>query len=369
MNEFESRLRDALHATADTVDEYKERPLPSHAVSAGTSSRRLIPVLAAVAVLLLLAGALGVRHLLHDAPKPMRKTFVVPKFVVAAMPASKTRPSRLEVREIQGGRLAGSRQIADRRLQFSQVVGSGDGRTFLVVVSDKGPDSCSAEIRRLTLGPSGAIEDIQPTGLSFPFSAVRDLAISPDGRRIAYSRTCAGDQNDMGVYDTVTRAKTTWTIPTPQFVSGLAWTPDGRGLALVVFTPGADPAGGQARLLSPGRASQGDVVSSSSRILDASPGAWLNAIRVGPDGRSAAVYAIYYSKQRAVGTKVITVSLTSGKQSSAVPVPIDRDPMPAVLESEGSGRYLLTQAGVVDLQQGGRIQRIAGLSGALDITW
>ncbi|MBO2450464.1 PD40 domain-containing protein [Actinomadura barringtoniae] len=391
MNELERRLRDALHATADTVDEYKERPLPTHTFRSRTPSRRLVPILTAVAVLILIAGALGIRHLLHDDPKPLRKPPVVPKYVVAAMPATKSRPSTLEVREIHGGRQVAAQRVADHRLAFTSVAGSGDGRTFFVVVSPRAADSCSADVRRLTLAPSGAIEDLQPTGLSFPFSSIRDLAVSPDGKKIAYARSCTGGQNDMGSYDTAARTKTTWTVPASQYVSSLAWTPDGRSIAFALASPGIsrsmigqlgdvsfDGPGGEARLLDPGRSPQGDLRTHSTRLLTAPRDAGLTGVRISSDGRQGQVYAVYYIKRGirgqeteylAVGSKLITVSLVSGQQTSVIPIPGARGSDPAVLDGEASGRYLLTGAGVVDLRQGGRIERIAGLSGALDVSW
>src|SRR5262245_29890856 len=102
MSPLEDRLRDALNAAAAMVDERVERPLPERLPErrrAPRSSRRLLPVLAAAAVLLLLVGAVGLRYLVDEKEPVLRRVPGIPKFIVAVMPATQSLPTRVEVRD------------------------------------------------------------------------------------------------------------------------------------------------------------------------------------------------------------------------------------------------------------------------------
>ena len=423
MSSLEERLRDALSATASTVDERIERPLPDRRPTPHRS-RLTRPVLAAIAVLMLLAGAVGIRYITHEDKPVLRKIPGMPKFVVAVMPKANGAPSRLEVHDSQTGRLIGSRRISGAHTEFERVVSAGDGRTYYALAAVTGKKGCRTDVFRFSLDAAGQIQTLVPTGLALRGGSIWDLAISPDRTRVAYLYLKGGcsDSLDMnpsgvgvgggsqrsggpvgkpdkpnspgvvglGVFDFSSRKRSQWPIESDYSVSGLSWLPHSQDIGFLTGD-GRSISTDQLRRISLARPFSGGLIKNSTRIYQAPEPTSLDAVFPADDGRSYYFLTTRYKEKVAKGgeggigngtdVEAIGAQIVRVPVGGAVATLVAQAPRPddlgimmfrrgtAILHGEASGRYLLSQDGILDLQRGGRPRRVAGLSGAADIAW
>ncbi|MEV4314000.1 hypothetical protein [Actinocrispum sp. NPDC049592] len=119
----------------------------------------------------------------------------------------------------------------------ASIVG-GPGRTFVVAAVKTKP--CETELYQFTLTDDGHAKNIAPvTGGTVPALAA-GLAISPDGRRIAYATAPCGEKEadspalatptTMAVLDSVTGKRRTWTMTKPMILGELVWASDNHTL-------------------------------------------------------------------------------------------------------------------------------------------
>jgi hypothetical protein len=130
---------------------------------------------------------------------------------------------------------------------------AGPGRTFVVAAWRAKP--CETVLYRFSLTDDGQAKDITPvTGGGTP-ALVAGLAISPDGRRIAYASASCGEDPErapsaespitLAVLDTTSGQRRAWTSARPTVVGEIVWASDSR---TVGYTTGeviaaAPPAG------------------------------------------------------------------------------------------------------------------------------
>ena len=112
---------------------------------------------------------------------------------------------------------------------------AGPGRTFVVAAWRAKP--CETVLYRFKLTDDGHPQDITPiTGGSTP-ALVAGLAISPDGRRIAYATAPCGDAPERSLPATTpvtlavldsTGQRRTWTSSRPTIIGHIVWAGDSR---------------------------------------------------------------------------------------------------------------------------------------------
>jgi hypothetical protein len=130
---------------------------------------------------------------------------------------------------------------------------SGPGTTFVLAASRAKP--CETVLYRFKLTDDGHAKDIAPvTGGSIP-ALVGGLAISPDGRRIAYATAPCGDEREstpaatapitLAVLDTTTGQRRAWTSSRATIVGEIVWASDSHtvGYTKSDVTSTAPPAG------------------------------------------------------------------------------------------------------------------------------
>jgi hypothetical protein len=137
--------------------------------------------------------------------------------------------------------------------KVSSVV-AGPGKMFVVSAWRANP--CETVLYRFKLTDEGQAEDITPvTGGRIP-ALVAGLAISPDGRRIAYATAPCGEDPErspeattpisLAVLETITGQRREWTSGRATVVGEIVWASDSRTVGYTTgevtsTTPPADP--------------------------------------------------------------------------------------------------------------------------------
>lgn len=257
MSVIEDRLRDAMHARARAVQEEGVAPaLPARrrAVRFGW----VAPIVVAAAIVALVAG---ITVAVRDEPRePVVVTpAATPPFYVGAVV---TRSMDGAGGVIEGGPERGPLGVYDsgtgRRtaelpvLAESRVAGLGDGRTFFLA----GRERQAAAIRfyRLTLTPDGRIgrQEALPIPADLHVRGLDALAVSPDGRKLAYS--VRGDTGDVRVADVGSGQVRRWHTAEAGVSYSMAWSGESR--TLVFSWWGEHPLGSKTRLLDTTRPGQ-----------------------------------------------------------------------------------------------------------------
>jgi hypothetical protein len=118
--------------------------------------------------------------------------------------------------------------------QFDAIAATAGDRTFVVAARPDGATSCSEHLYQFQLA-DGVPGPLVPLHITVPgtFSEKGDLAITPDGRRLAYaSYLCGKGDGEIGVIDLATRHVSVWATPAAgSSPSGLSLSDDGRWLA------------------------------------------------------------------------------------------------------------------------------------------
>lgn len=189
--------------------------------------KRVIPLSVAAGAALFVAAGLDVVHRhqsasdeKYAAAKPASKSASTePRFVVGVRDGG----DGLVVRDVRNRRSVGLPVAAPEGRRFQQVA-AAKGGTYIVGVSS----SRGVEFQRLRLEKDGrpkALEYIPNTGvpgISTPFS---DLAVNPDGDRLAYV-TYRGTASRIDVVSVSTGNRKTWTSSAPARISSLSWAGD-----------------------------------------------------------------------------------------------------------------------------------------------
>jgi hypothetical protein len=167
----------------------------------------------------------------------------MPRFVVTAGNSGDVSPTAdsawfqiHDVAEHGKQRLVASVQPPSPSAGEVKSVVAGPGRTFVVAAWRSQP--CETVLYRFTMTDDGQAEDITPvTGGSTP-ALVAGLAVSPDGRRLAYATAPCGENPEnsppaktlitLTALDTTTGQRNTWTPSRPAIVGEIVWASDSR---------------------------------------------------------------------------------------------------------------------------------------------
>ncbi|WP_432924236.1 TolB family protein [Microbispora sp. CA-135349] len=210
------------------------------------------------------------------------------------------------------------------RSSWQVLAAAPDNRTF-VLSGWTGPDS-PLRFFRVHLAEDGSPSDPIPVpGLqSDALGAGYVIALSPDATRLAYAVSIPGGVK-VSVVDLATGRRHDWSSQAP-VVTGLAWAPDGRRIALVVGGWGIG-------VLDLG--SQGSDLLTATRLVK--PGddlPLLEAVAYTPDG-SALIYS--------AGHAVMRIPVDGGGEPrvlARLTLPADAS-MTLRFSLDGTGRYLL----------------------------
>jgi hypothetical protein len=288
---LEDRLREAFRADAETV---RPEAIPGPPAPPARPRRRwfgsrrarvLIPLAAAAAVVAIVAGLAAAAPLLlgraHQASPPGPGLVLpsgqptvprgpVPKPVLGAnasrgVPSSAPAPGvprfyvtvytppvggvdYILVRDTATGKITGRINPPGSAVFAGLATPAGD-RTFITAID---PDTgCSpVQLYQFRLNGHGVPGPLEPLHITLPGAIPQgegDLAITPDGRTIAYESggcTAAG-QSEVGVISLATRQVHVWAItesvrdPLPAQVISLSLSADGRWLSYTIFPMGA----------------------------------------------------------------------------------------------------------------------------------
>jgi hypothetical protein len=302
---LEDRIRDALRADAATVRQEsipgapgrRLRPAPGRPGSRRARSRRarvLIPLAAAAAVGVVVAGVTVAAPLLrgsgrpgpgasalghlptplhlpggsqptsapavsqpvpkptlgHDASRGVPASASlpgVPGYYVTVYVAPVATTDSLVVRDTATGKVAGQIRAPGGSV-FDSIAATAGDRTFLTAISPASGTSCFSKLYQFSLDSQGRPGPLVLLPVTVPVAisqGVGDLAITPDGRTIAYYGGCdGGADEEVAVIDLATRHVGVWAVamdnkdPLQDIIRGLSLTADGRLLGFGTF-PGA----------------------------------------------------------------------------------------------------------------------------------
>ncbi|MEU5876978.1 hypothetical protein [Spirillospora sp. NPDC047279] len=192
--------------------------------------RAAVPVAAAVGIAAVVGGGLDFVNARGDsqpkkaasksattsAPKPGKSG---PRYVVGVRRAG----TALVVRDARTGKDVGVPVAAPQGRRFQRVATGADGG-YVVAAKAGG----KVVFQRLVLDEKGrptSLAAIPGTDLAGESTAWSDLAVTPDGNRIAYV-TYRGTRSRLDVISVADGARTTWTTRTPARLSSLSWAGD-----------------------------------------------------------------------------------------------------------------------------------------------
>ncbi|GAA2405906.1 hypothetical protein GCM10010191_12310 [Actinomadura vinacea] len=241
----------------------------------GAAWRGIVPIGVASFVALAIGGGVDIVHQHQKAGKKERSAKPAaeqdgtgPRHVVAVRESG----AALVVRDVRTGRDVGVPVAAPAGQRFQRVAAAGDG-SFVVA---------SATSRKVSFQRLRLTEDGAPTEMAaLPGAVVQgastawsDMAVAPDGDKIAYVTYQSGGTGRLDVVSAGSGQRKTWTSNTPARVASLSWA--GSTLSFV-WTPagqGGDRAVHQVRTLDTS-AAPGDLKASKAvlRLPQGSTGA------------------------------------------------------------------------------------------------
>ena len=251
----------------------------------GAAVQGLVPVGVAAAVAIAIGAGVDVVHRHQKSGEKERSARpaaeqdrTAPRHVVAIREPG----NALVVRDVRTGNDVGLAVASPAGQRFQRVAAAGDG-TFVVAAAGAG----KVTFQRLRLGEDGGPAELTPlpkavvTGTSTAWS---DLAVAPDGDRIAYVTYRPGGLGRLEVVSASTGERKTWTTTTPARVSSLSWAGSTLGF---VWSPTRRVGGRivhQVRTIDTASAPSGDLKTSKAvlKLPDGSGGAAV----LGKDGRT-----------------------------------------------------------------------------------
>ncbi|MFC9971462.1 hypothetical protein ACFVH6_11270 [Spirillospora sp. NPDC127200] len=272
MSGLEERVRDAYRA-ADSWGPDAPPPLPA-ARRVRRRGRVLMPLSAAVAVGAVVAGAVVVGGGEPEGTPPRPAGSAAAHYLVMSVGKGlSVVDSRTGLAPHAPASSAGKADSASTA--YNAVTRGGKAGEYLASVSTwSGPPRRSpthqppsvpdSRVHRVTVTADGRAEIGAPLDWTVSGVLLR-MALSPDGRRLAYLR--AMDRKGvpiLGVLDLASMRHREWplrTTETPFSRRGLAWRPDGLELVFTLRDAvlGFDPATGRERTLVPGKGAPGVI--------------------------------------------------------------------------------------------------------------
>jgi hypothetical protein len=167
----------------------------------------------------------------------------VPRYYVTNVIIASTVSDQLVVRDTATGSVVGRISPPGSDVFASIAAVAGD-RTFVTTLTGHG--CTSSRLYQFRLNDQGQPGPLEPLHVTVPGSISQiggDLAVTPDGRTIAYNASlCGRAENEVGVIDLATRHVATWAAPvnprdilTTQ-VMGLSLSSDGSLLGFETFS-------------------------------------------------------------------------------------------------------------------------------------
>jgi hypothetical protein len=324
VNELEERIRDALRADAATVRPESipgvpprplQTPRPGSRRTARPGSPRgrvLVPLAAAAAVAATVVGLTVARPLPGSgrpapgsavaspsprrpalptirrrpvASKPLPKPVLeptasrgvpasaaasgVPRYYVTVWVVAPTTTDSIVVRDTTTGKVTG-RMTPPKNAVFDSVAATAGDRTFLTAVT--AGNGCTTQLYQFSLNSGGQPGPLVPLNITLPLRVSQgegELAITPNGRTIAYDGGCGGEFEDqVGVIDLARHHVTVWSVPPgldslSDLIRGLSLSADGHLLGYEVFPHGMrvlDTRSAAGSVLARSRAVPGDLL-------------------------------------------------------------------------------------------------------------
>jgi hypothetical protein len=373
MNSLEDRLRDAFRADADTVRPGTIPPVPGRPVGlAGAErgkrgARILIPVAAAAAVLALVTGLslatsrFGTRvrsvpispvssppasgawpsgpvHtpvLRAQASRGVPASAAapgLPRFYVTVYNAADGGMNHIFVRGTASGRAVATITSPAGHFFAGMAATAGD-RTFLTALESN--TGCTAQLEWFRLDDHGRPGPLTPLHITVPrtYGRTGDLAITPDGRTIAYAAYECDGAGEVGVIHLASRHARVWSDPLPNSPASLSLSADGRWLG---YTMGP----GGARVLSTG-APAGSLAARSRIVPGGAP--WAVLASGGQALYECTVSSNGSGRQPSAGTLTYgTAPLAAGPERVIARWHAVPDPQ-CYASLDPAGRYLLVQ--------------------------
>ncbi|WP_141581721.1 hypothetical protein [Actinomadura sp. WMMA1423] len=402
MSGLEDRLRDALRASAGMVDADKPRPFPEPRARAprpalpgraaaprrGVPSRRwVVPVCAVLAVLVLAAGIVGVRKMMEP-DRRLQKVPTMPRFYFASYLAGGGDPSRVEVRDSRTGRLLDAKP-APKGTNFLNLAAAGDGRTLYVLKRTRAV--CATRVEKMSVSEAGAIvrsSEVVGSAVSGEPPGQGSLAVTPDGRGLAYSVVSCADppvtriasDARIAILDAVSGNRREWREPSAALADQLSWA--GRGDRLFFVRSrykGPEKTVQELRSLPMGGDGAPSAAAPPIRTL-ISPRAF-EGVAAAADGRrvfviEGSVLSISAESGETAGPgadtssfSILELSADDGRVLRSIrrrSVSFAGDP---VMKGDATGRYLATGFGLVDLGKPDAISRIRIGEDFYDLDW
>ncbi|MEU5877563.1 hypothetical protein [Spirillospora sp. NPDC047279] len=411
---IEDRLRDALRATAGTVDDRPERPLPERSPQASPVRRRLVPLGAVAGVLALLAGFVAAQRFLDDPAPRLQWTPAMPRFVFASTHGNGGSddpdgggPYGLEVRESATGRLV-DRFEASPGVEFGQVAALRDNRTFFVTSEPVTRRPCRTTVQRVSVSGGGRIIAMEPVAggpVAGTVPGAGGLAVTPDGARMALAvekcdeaeriEAAAGNARIVTA-DLATGARREWPDSgLGDGASNLSLTEQGDRLFFSRRVQNKNPLEGdggseELRVMNVSAPSGSLLGRDAAGVAVARAPRTFAAVLASPDGRSVITAEAEFKAgvlpsedagspgaspgpQQNVppqeGFYLLELSAQGGRVLRRIAVRPVEGPDLVVFKNDASGRYLLTSGGIVDLREDGRLRPLKGLDDVIDVDW
>jgi hypothetical protein len=363
------RLKDALGAGAEAMA-VGDSPVLVLEPKARRAAAWLLPLTAAASVVLIVLTTVFVGHMYANAPtrggSATGTTAAPPEFYATMAWASDKMV--LDVRRTADGAVTASAPFSGTMPQTGFLTADASDRAFYAAVFPCTTATTVSRFFRITITDSGQISGITTVGSPIR-GVVTDLAVSPDGSRIAYTQDSPGScidpkplplpEDAVNIMDLATGAVRTWqndaTAGVParlavleNIVGGLSWTPDGR--TLIVNEPGA--AGGlsgaqKLNVLGLDTASSGGSLQADSSLLwhqDPSCTTCMLEALAGPGDSLTAVEAESAGKQQ-TRQLIVRIPLAAGASQTVLYSALSPTPMSdsqAVIYADPSGQWVIT---------------------------
>ncbi|GAA2596770.1 hypothetical protein SMC26_00640 [Actinomadura fulvescens] len=369
---IEDRLRDALRATADTIDDDRYRPLPERPRRPSLRAR-LAPVLAPLAVVILLVGFLAARQWSEpDEPeRPQHPPAAMPKFFAALKEGTGDTRSRLHVRESGTGRVLDTFR-APWGITLQAVTTTAGGQTFLATSRPVSGKPCASSIHRVRVNGEGKIiqnEFLNAGNIRGGTNESGSIAVTPDGRHLAYAAgTCdGGDNTELGIIDLETGRQRVWKETGDASLGNLSWSRDGERLFFVRHLAES----GEARMMDVSNAQEGTVGDRSEPLWRSDRDQSVRGVV--PDATGGKVVVATFQgasrdgKQRQ-GSEVLEIAVDTRRVVGRV---LSRRDLPHrfdIFQPDVTGRYILTSEGIIDLHFP-TVVRESGKTHGVDADW
>ena len=356
MNTTEELLRDALSATANTIEPDTLTPL--RAPDRRRSPTRWATPLASAGALLVLVVVVVIGGRMHDSqPQPALSGGSGPSRIVTVTDGAAV------VRDASGRKTA---DVPAVRGSYVAVSADRDGRTFFLAAAE---GRCAVSVYRLTFRADGLVNAPQRVSKSIRVSEDDTaLAVSPDGTRLAVTGACESTYQ-VSVVDTRSGEVRTWTAPTTARMRFPAsWSTDGRTLTVFWWDVRRDVEKAPILLLDPQKPLNGDL--SKAPVLRLAgihegrlEGGRIEAFAYNPDGRTMTA-VVSLDNYRSAVTRL---SATTG-QLIGEPTPIPNFAIRVVPDATGR-RLLLAGDGRVARMDGDQLKWIKVGENFTDAAW